>query len=174
MTSGDIRLRPVREADLSWLERYFREPDFGGEFDWTGFSDPGKVRRRFAEDGYLSDIDGRLVVETATGLPLGTISWRSQVYGGNFGAPCWEIGIALWPEHRGQGHGTQAQRMMADYLFAHTPVNRVEALTLTDNIAEQRALEKAGFRRDAVLREYWFQRGQWRDTVVYGLLRGER
>ncbi len=60
--------------------------------------------------------------------------------------PCWEIGISLWPEHRGKGHGSRAQRMLAEYLFAHTPVERIEAQTASDNLAERRALEKAGFR----------------------------
>ena len=41
----------------------------------------------------------------------------------------WNIGIALLPEARGKGCGTQAQRMLARYLFAHTTVQRIEAST---------------------------------------------
>jgi hypothetical protein len=39
-------------------------------------------------------------------------------------------------------HGTRAQRMLAEYLFAHTQVNRIVAETEVGNVAEQRALEK--------------------------------
>ena len=44
------------------------------------------------------------------------------------------------PEHRGRGIGTAAQRLVAEHLFAHTTVHRLEAVTETINIAEQRAL----------------------------------
>lgn len=37
----------------------------------------------------------------------------------------WEIGIALLPDWRGRGIGWQAA--LCDYLFAHTPTERIEA-----------------------------------------------
>jgi RimJ/RimL family protein N-acetyltransferase len=75
------------------------------------------------------------------------------------------------PEARGHGHGTEAQRQLVRYLFAHTQEPRIEAETEITNIVEQRALEKAGFRREGVLRSTVFRHGQWRDTVIYSRLR---
>jgi RimJ/RimL family protein N-acetyltransferase len=69
--------------------------------------------------------------------------------------------------------GSAAQVLLADYLFSTTPANRLEAFTDIDNLAEQRALERAGFRREGVLRGRGFARGQWRDAVVYSRLRGD-
>jgi RimJ/RimL family protein N-acetyltransferase len=66
-----------------------------------------------------------------------------------------------------------AQRLLADYLFETSYLERVEAGTETDNVAEQRALEKAGFTREGVLRRACFRAGHWRDMVVYSRLRGE-
>lgn len=82
-----------------------------------------------------------------------------------------EIGIVLVPEHRGTGAGTAAQRMLVEHLFATTTVHRLWAGTQTDNLAEQHALEKAGFQREGLLRGSVFRDGQWRDSYVYGLLR---
>jgi len=39
------------------------------------------------------------------------------------------------------------------------------------NIAEQRALEKAGFTREGVMRGIGWRGGSWRDGVMYSLLR---
>jgi RimJ/RimL family protein N-acetyltransferase len=86
---------------------------------------------------------------------------------------CLRIGTLLFPEHRGKGRGTAAQRLLADYLFSTTPANRLEATTETDNVAEQRALEKAGFVREGVLRGRGFVRGRWRDGVLYARLRDD-
>ena len=79
----------------------------------------------------------------------------------------------LAPEFRGQGAGTAAQRLLVEYLFDTTLVHRLCAYTEPDNVAEQRSLEKCGFRREGVLREAGFRGGQWRDAVVYGCLRDD-
>jgi RimJ/RimL family protein N-acetyltransferase len=85
----------------------------------------------------------------------------------------WNIGIALLPEARGKGYGTQAQRMLAEYLFAHTTVQRIEAATEAGNVAEQRSLEKAGFTREGVHRSTGWRDGAYRDEVWYSLLRSD-
>ncbi|SOE09106.1 Acetyltransferase (GNAT) domain-containing protein [Streptomyces sp. 2323.1] len=76
---------------------------------------------------------------------LGFVAWRKAVTSQS--SYCWNIGAQLLPEGRGRGRGTgtQAQRLLVRYLFAHTPVVRIEADPETANIAEQRALEKSGF-----------------------------
>ena len=74
---------------------------------------------------------------------------------------------------RGRGYGTRAQRLLAEYLFAHTQLNRVEAETETGNLAEQRALEKADFTREGILRGACFRDGHWRDMVSYSMIRSD-
>ena len=72
----------------------------------------------------------------------------------DFGGPTkhWEIGIALLPEWRGKGIGWRAQAMLCDYLFKHTPFQRIQAGTHPENIAEQKSLVKAGFKLEGVVR----------------------
>ena len=69
--------------------------------------------------------------------------------------------------------GSQAQWLLARYLFAHTQVNRIEATTEITNVGEQRALEKAGFIREGVLRGATFRVGRWHDQIIYSVLRDE-
>ena len=79
----------------------------------------------------------------------------------------------LAPEWRGQEYGTLAQRLLAEHLFATTVVERVEASTDVENTAERRALERAGFSFEGVLRRAQFRAGAWRDMALYSLTRGE-
>ena len=51
--------------------------------------------------------------------------------------------------------------------------NRIEATGEITNVAEQRALEKAGFTREGVLRGSTFRHGQWHEQVLYSVLRDE-
>ena len=99
----------------------------------------------------------------------GLVSYRRRHYGAQ--AFCWEIGIALLPEWRGQGIGWRAQAIFCSYLFENTPVQRIEAATHAENTAEQRSLEKAGFTLEGVIRAAEYRAGQWRDGYLYSLLR---
>lgn len=85
----------------------------------------------------------------------------------------WTIGIALLPQWRRRGIGWRAQAMLCDYLLDHTPAQRIEAGTHPENIAEQKALEKAGFRLEGVVRAAEFRAGQWRDGYLYSRLRDD-
>lgn len=165
-----VRLRPVGEEDLELLARFLTDPETCGEFQWQGWRDPRTYRRRWDADEMLGDDKGLLMV-TSGSETLGCVSWRKvEVFRTSY---YWNIGIQLLPQARGRGVGTRAQRLLVRYLFAHTPVTRIEADTEAENIAEQRALEKAGFTREGVSRSVLFRDGQWRDGVRYGVLRGE-
>jgi RimJ/RimL family protein N-acetyltransferase len=167
----EVRLRPVTEDDLSFLDRLNNDPAWAGLHEWHGWSDPGALRRGWAETGLLGDTGGVLMAVHGADR-AGGVSWRRTQTGAH--CYCWSIGIGLAPEYRGRGYGTAAQRLLARYLFAHTQgVNRVQAETEITNAAEQRALEKAGFTREGVLRGATFRAGKWHDQVVYGVLRAE-
>jgi RimJ/RimL family protein N-acetyltransferase len=167
-----IRLRPIRESDLPVLERLAVDPLTSGTFGWHGFRDPGARRRRLAEDGFLGRDPRNLAVAFARDDScIGDVSWLAVPTGPT--STCWNIGIVILPEFRGRGYGTVAQRLLADYLFATTTANRVEAETDVGNLAEQRALEKAGFIREGVRRGSQFRDGKWRDMAIYSRLRDD-
>jgi ribosomal protein S18 acetylase RimI-like enzyme len=112
-----------------------------------------------------------LVVDAATGERLGLVNWLPVMYGPTTACVAWNIGIGLLPHARGRGVGTIAQRLLVEHLFATTPYDRIEADTEVVNIAEQRALEKAGLRREGVIRAAHPRDGIRRDVVKFGILR---
>ena len=112
-----------------------------------------------------------MVVRIAGNAAIGTVSWRNVRYGPTPESVAWNIGISLIPEMRGLGFGTLAQRLLADHLFATTSVNRIEAGTDVENLAEQRSLAKAGFIREGVLRGAQYRAGTWHDLVIYSVVR---
>jgi RimJ/RimL family protein N-acetyltransferase len=163
-----VSLRLCVEADLPMLEGLTRDPEMTGEFGWFGYGVGPQWRKRWADNG-LVDSDGGLLIVARGDEPLGLVNWRKHRHTPS--SSSWEIGIALLPQARGQGYGTEAQRLLARYLFAHTTAHRIWAGTETGNIAEQKALEKAGFTREGIQRGTGWRDGAWRDGVVYSLLR---
>lgn len=120
-----------------------------------------------------SSIGRLMVVRNADDRPVGTVSWHEVHYGPNPESAAWNIGISLAADARGRGLGSEAQRLLAQHLFATTPHNRVEAVTDIENLAEQGALARAGFTREGVLRGAQYRAGGWHDVVVWSVLRGE-
>jgi aminoglycoside 6'-N-acetyltransferase len=165
---GLLSLRPVAEQDLAYFDRW-SDPD-ADIFNFFGFRTGRGLRAEFLETGLISEAAGTVLTVLGDEV-IGDVEWRKQPYGPPGAGYALNIGIRLLPAYRGRGHGTDAQRLLAEYLFATYPIQRVEASTDVENIAEQRALEKAGFTREGVLRAAQWRAGQWHDLVVYSRLR---
>jgi RimJ/RimL family protein N-acetyltransferase len=138
------------------------------------YNDFGPAASRAAPAPCDLEADGTLVVEFGSAL-AGVVSWfwMRRHWGPNEGSACVMIGISLRPEYRGRGIGTAAQRQLVERLFQHTIVHRVEAYTDVRNLAEQRSLEKAGMRREGLVRGSQFRNGVHNDGQLYSVLRTE-
>jgi RimJ/RimL family protein N-acetyltransferase len=174
MENGDmsdgVTLRPVTDADLDIFEREFATEEGTGAFQWFGFTPMVALRRRFAESGLLGPDGGTLTVLAGDEL-AGRVEWFRAGWGRPETSWCWTIAIGLMPAFQGRGIGSGAQRLLLEYLFAHTRAQRVQAYTDLDNAAERRALEKAGFEREGVLRSAQWRDGAWHDLVLYAAVR---
>jgi RimJ/RimL family protein N-acetyltransferase len=168
--SDRMELRLVGEDDLPVVEALTQDHETTGEFQWFGWNNVRHWRRGWDENGLISPDGGTLIVARGD-QPLGLVNWRRRQI--TPAAYCWEIGVIMLPHARGRGEGTQAHRLLARYLFAHTTAHRIEAGTEVANVAEQRALEKAGFTREGVMRGTGWRDGSWRDGVLYSLLRSD-
>ena len=81
------------------------------------------------------------------------------------------MGCWLAPGYRGRGVMCEAVRRAAEYLFARRGVVRIFANVMMRNVASQRMLERAGFRRAGVMRRMFFKNGMFDDGVCYELVR---
>ena len=167
-----VRLRDVTLSDADLLDAWNREE--GSEFNDFG-QEPQMLPRDVIAKGPLrNDHNGLLVIERLEDLePIGTVGWHKVNYGPGPKSEAWNFGIELRPEARGQGLGAEAQRLLAEFLFATYDLNRVEASTDVENIPEQRSLEKAGFVREGIQRGSQFRAGAYHDLVTYSRLRGD-
>ena len=141
-------------------------------WNFFGYPPPGPAHRS-AGKGTRTAETGALAVTSLDGKLVGEVSWNTVQHGPSPACRALNIGITLFREHRGHGYGPAAQAELADYLFQTTRMERLEASTDVENIPEQRALEKAGFHREGVLRHAQFRAGAWRDVVLYSRLRGD-
>lgn len=157
-----VILRPEEMADLPLLT-FADSPflDFG----------PRQARTQVRSANFAEA--GGMVVLDEGGEVAGSVSWHWSQWGPNLESGCPMIGIWLRASARGRGIGRLAQRRLAELLFEHTPTNRVEAHTDVANVAEQRALEAAGFQREGIVRGAQWRAGGYHDGYLYSVLRSE-
>jgi ribosomal-protein-alanine N-acetyltransferase len=84
-----------------------------------------------------------------------------------------ETGYELHPDHWGRGLISEALREMIKYSFSENalmPVHRIEALVEPGNLGSIRVLEKLGFSREGIRREFGYWKGCYQDVILFALL----
>ncbi len=84
-----------------------------------------------------------------------------------------EIGYWLAPWARGRGVMTRAVRLLCRWLQDELGMERIAAGAEPGNGRSQAVLERAGFRREGIVRSLFEEKGRRRDFVYYSLLPGE-
>jgi RimJ/RimL family protein N-acetyltransferase len=168
-----VGLRPVAQSDIAVLEAWTNDAAVHGSYNMFGLQHENGLAAGFQAHGMLDDDQGTLMIMTLAGQIVGSVSYHVVRYGPNAGSRAYNIGLSITFESRGKGYGSEAQRLLAEYLLQTFPIARVEAQTDITNLAEQRALEKAGFVREGVLRNAQWRAGDWHDLVVYSKVRGD-
>ena len=79
-----------------------------------------------------------------------------------------EFGYWLAQSYRGQGLMPRVIRTFSDYAFQQLRIHRLFATPFSSNLASHRALEKAGFQREGLLRHHHLKQGIYLDAIIYG------
>ena len=167
LAGAAVRLRPVKSDDLDWLVAACGKPSAFGEFQPFFVGEAESLRRRFEQDGLLSEDLTRLVVEDRSGRRVGLagvddVDLHSRV--------ARITATILEPAERGKGLGTDAHRVLVSYLFLHRGLLRTEAFVAAGNVAARAVLRRLGFVEEGTLRSRVFAGGQRHDVVALGLL----
>lgn len=145
MSVTEVPLPGVGAVTIAEVEEKVEIPETGSMWDDWGEYDPAAKNMQLRR-WVIQVRDDKDVAHL-----VGDLSAHPIWYGPSPGSRCMNIGIALSAPWRGKGIGAVAQRLLAEVLHSEGIV-RVEASTDVENIAEQRALEKAGFVLEGVIR----------------------
>jgi len=81
-----------------------------------------------------------------------------------------EVGYMLHTPHHGKGLVSEAVRAILDFGYREMKLHSVEAVVNTENEASKRVLERMGFSKDALFRDYLCHAGRFSDAHVYSIL----
>lgn len=107
-----------------------------------------------------------ICLQNDPGKIIGTICyWRLQPL--NYRA---ELGYALDPQHWRKGLMKEAIGKILEYGFETMKLHSIEARISPGNIASAAILEATGFVKEGYLKEEFYFRGQFTDSVIYSRL----
>ncbi|MGE7840103.1 GNAT family N-acetyltransferase [Lysinibacillus sp. NPDC093712] len=98
---------------------------------------------------------------------IGTIA----VYLVNWNNRTSHVGISIGPDFQGKGYGTDAMKVLLDFIFNYMNVNKVKLQVFGYNQRAIGSYEKCGFQLEGTFREELFRFGKYHDILVMGLLR---
>jgi RimJ/RimL family protein N-acetyltransferase len=151
----------MEKEDLPILKEWDNEIGIMGEYEPIIQETKADLERQFDKS-----TDGQwFFIEKKDGTKIGLIA--------HFVAHGTVIGYAVLPNERRKGYGSEAIEIIVDYLFLTKNIVRIQAETHPENIASQRVLEKAGFKKEGIIRKSFFSRGVWRDTAMFSIIREE-
>lgn len=164
-----FHLDPIRQSDKGAYLEHFTDPEIARNtmmipFPYTA-KDADEWLARRAEEA--CEPEKLFAIRDGSGFLIGSIGIVGKVGPDAYRA---EIGYWLAAAWRGRGIMPRAIDAFAQHCFQRLALHRLAAVTFIANRASQRALEKAGFHREGLLRHYHLKDRVFIDSVLFARL----
>ncbi|WP_427894730.1 GNAT family N-acetyltransferase [Kribbella sp. GL6] len=169
LTGDLVVLRPMDDGDYDALAAAMDDPDV---IRFTGSH--GEITEEQAREWMRTrkDQTDRLdltIVDKASGVAVGEAvlnQWDPDNQSCSFR-------ILIGPAGQNRGLGSEATRLIVGYGIEKLGLHRISLGVYAFNPRAQRAYEKAGFKREGVLRDALLWDGEWVDEIVMSVLAPE-
>jgi [ribosomal protein S5]-alanine N-acetyltransferase len=168
-----LLLREFTAADESDIHEYGGDPIVARYVDW-GPNTPEQTHEVLTNRLRAQNTWPRDEVDLAVELRderkvIGSITlWIVDRENGVAG-----YGYAFNRAYWTNGYATEASRALLRVAFRTLKLHRVLATCDVRNVGSWRVMEKAGMHRERTLERDILQKGEWRDSYEYAILRGE-
>lgn len=168
-----LGVRPLETEDATELHALIEanRPHLARWLPWAAGQDLNGTERFIAEaEGQFARDDGFQAKIVPEGEIVGVVG---------FHAIDWinrntSLGYWLAADAQGEGTMTTVVSSLLDHVFYEWELHRLEIHCAPENTRSRAIPERLGFREEARLRETELIAGRYLDSVVYGLLEGER
>ncbi len=173
-----VRLaRPGMQAAMA----SFLEENFAGHLDrWSPPASPSfftegfwRERLELAVEEFQAGRSARFVVQESAGFAplgapiIGTCNYTNVVRGPFLAC---SLGYQVARSHQGHGFMSEALRATNAFVFDKLRLHRIMASYRPENERSARLLERLGFAREGLARDFLFIDGAWRDHVLTALV----
>ncbi|HRH19054.1 MAG TPA: GNAT family protein [Brevundimonas sp.] len=174
---GPVSLRPPRGSDYrAWAELRTHSRDFLQPWEPAWPHDdltPAAFKRRLSVYAHEIEVGGAypfFVYRAEDQALVGGVT-LSNIRRGV--AETATLGYWIGRPFIRRGYGTAAVQAMCAFGFERLKLHRIEAACLPTNTASRAVLTNCGFEHEGEARAYLKINGEWRDHLLFGLIRDE-
>ena len=170
LQSERLIFREVNSADVEDIFKIYSDPEVA-KYDWYKPIDTkgealeiiNRYSREFQDKeeitwGVAKKDDNRIIGYCCLGI-FNDVSRRS------------EIGYGFKRDEWNKGYATEAIKILVKFGFEIMNLNRVEATVTLGNDASVKALKKADFLQEGIVRERTIMKGKFEDDVILAIIR---
>lgn len=167
-----IRLREYRKEDIPSRLIYINDPEVGGSLT-PDIPYPMTLHEEekwfqsitAADDTYKFAIETLEDSQFIGGCSINGVDWKNSVA---------TVGIFIGSKnHRGKGYGTDAMKVLIDFIFMQMNINKIRLIVYSYNKSAVKCYERCGFKTEGVLRQEIFKNNRRYDKIAMGLLKEE-
>jgi len=165
-----LRLREMLPSDAEDMMRFRGEYEVTKYNSGVPYQDVGQARA--AIEGIAEDFAVRRTLRWGITLKdedalIGQIGYNYWARRDHRAAVGFDLARKLW----GRGLMTEALHAVVQFGFERMHLNRIDADANSQNIGSLRVLTKAGFVREGLQRQQYYEDGTFHDLVIFGLLK---
>lgn len=171
-TTERLRLRMHKHADAQALQSIYAKPEVARyllDDPWSAADARRHLSRRIAQTGLDDGTALALVIEHNGAVAGDVLLWLTDTE-----RRIAEIGWVLDPEHGGQGFAREAVSEVLRISFERYRLHRVSAQMDARNTASAKLAAATGMRQEAHLRQDWWSKGEWTDTLIFATLASDQ
>jgi RimJ/RimL family protein N-acetyltransferase len=172
LTDGEILIRPYKTEDISVMFEAVCEsiPEISAWLEWCHADYTIEEAETFIksrpeawerEEEYGFAVFDAKTKEFLGGVGLNLFNRRFRL--------C-NLGYWLRTSATGRSIASKATRLVAKFALTELGLNRIEIVASVKNIPSQRAAEKAGAKREGILRKALPLHGEVHDCIMYSLI----
>jgi RimJ/RimL family protein N-acetyltransferase len=171
LADDSIRLEPLSQAHAADFIELIKDSDVKRFTLIPGGADGGFVRNWLGryESGWLDGSRAGFCIRGADDAFYGFAAIVHLDLDTREG----EIGYMVAPAARGRGASARAVELLTRWGFDELDLERLELRIDVQNVVSERVAERAGYRREGVLRNVHFKDGLRTDTGVWSRLRSD-
>ena len=116
-----------------------------------------------SSNDFFHDRQLRLVIDTAEGISVGFVDLHNY-------DPLHhraEVGIVVVPGWQRKGLGTEALRLLANYVSSHLGIHQLYALVPENNTASVALFRRCGYKQTATLQDWLNSSEGWQSAIVF-------
>ncbi len=165
-----IVLRAIEIEDIGMLQKWANDPEI--QYMLGGWHFPTNINDQKKWFDLLSchSDHQRYIINNEDSKPIG----MANLVNINFKDGNAEHGLLLDKEYQGRGYGYDVVTTVMKYAFRELRLNRLETTIISNNLSSIHLFEnKCKWKREGILRQWYFRRGTYIDKLLFGILKQE-